>query len=342
MKTKKSVKKKPSEDFWDWIANLQQQYWIGYIIIVRLSVVWFSLILTYLGDILRLTGTNPSGNKRLTLGGWIATAVLLLVILLSEISTARSKRKREEATAQQNSKNGYFQGYISQNRLREKNNKLCKQRCRMLLEKIHSIKSQGVKNVSTVICNPKKQLETIVSGLSSCLVPFLDEISGEEWNEDDIYISIAYQFPSETDEWTWATEEYGLSLNELLSANAQAEIQSTFSYLLGSEENTIFFNSKEKAYEEKHYLPDDLDKRDRNHNLLGSIVSYKQAQKIHDTIYTRFVLTITSYSKRFVAGDLETDIDTAEHNMFDLVVSDFLKRINEELCWLYLQYLENP
>ncbi len=341
MKAKKTAKK-PSEDFWSWIANLQQKYWVGYIIIVRLSVVWFSLILTYLGNMCGLTGTNAAGSKYLTVGGWIATAFILVVILLGEISVVRSKRKEEEI-AQRKSKNGYFQrGYIFQNRLREKNNKLCKQRCRMLLEKIHNIKSRGIKNSSIVVCNPKKQLETIVSELSSCLVPFLEEISDDdEWIEDDIYISIAYQFPKESNEWAWATEEHGLSLNELLAANAQAKNQSTFSYLLDSEENSIFFNSKEKAFQENHYVPDDLDKRDRDHNLLGSIVCYKQVQKNHDNIYIRFVLTITSYSKRFVAGDSEADIDTAEHNMLDLVVSDFLKRINEELCWLYLQYLED-
>lgn len=281
MKTKKTVKK-PSEDFWTWIANLQQKYWVCYIIIVRLSVVWFSLILTYLGNVCGLTGTNQTGSKYLTVGGWLATAFIFAVILLGEISAARLKRKNDDMNSQQKNKNEYFQrGYFSQNRLRERINKLCTQRCRMLLDKIHSIKSRGIKKSSAVVCNPKKQLETIVSGLNSCLVPFLEEISSEkEWCEDDIYISIAYQFPQESDAWTWATEEHGLSLNELLAANAQAENQSTFSYLLESEENSIFFNSKEKAYKEKHYIPDDLDKRDRGHNLLGSIVSYKQAQKI--------------------------------------------------------------
>lgn len=340
----KKKSKKSAEHFWAWIANLQQEYWIPYVIIVRFSAVWFSLVLTYLGPRIGLIATNKGGNKYLSVAGWITTGFILLIILLGEISETWSKKKSDKEDFEDAQKNEYYErGYLFQNRLLKSNNKLCKQRTRILLSKIYSLKSRkNSKNViiSLVACNPQKQLETIVSELTSCLLPFFEETSGGgKWTEDDIYISIAYQFPVESEDWHWATEERGLSLAELIAANSSSSCQSTFSYLLSSGLDSIFFNSKNEAYNKRHYIPDDMDKKDHNDNYLGSIIGYKQSQKIHDITYIRSILTITSYSKKFVAGDSESDIETTEHNMLELVVSDFLKRINEELCWLYLQQL---
>lgn len=347
-KNKKTTKKttnptkKPSEDFWAWIANLRQKYWVGDILLVKASTLWFPLVLTYLGNKLDLTGTSANDHRHLTMRGWAVTIFLFLLVIICEISSKREKRKEDDAKLKANN-NYYRQGYLYQIRLRKKNNKLCTQRCQMLLNRIHSIKSAPRKNSPKGVYNPKKQLETIVSELTDCLVPFFAELSpNEKWSENDIFISIAYQFPAESGTWEWATEERGLSLNELLAVDPQEKSQSTFSYLLGHKKNTIFFNSKQKAYKEGHYIPDEFDRYDQTGNLLGSIVSYKRVQKTHDIKYTCFILSITSYSKKFVPGASKNDIANAEHNMYDLIVSDFLKRIDEELCWLYLQSLENP
>lgn len=340
----KKKSKKPTEHFWAWIANLQQEHWIPYVIIVRFSAVWFSLVLTYLGPWIGLITTNKDGNQYLSVAGWITTGVILLIILLGEISATWLKKKSDEKYFEDTQKNEYYErGYLFQNRLLKSNNKLCKQRTRILLSKVHSLESRkNRKNgiISQVVCNPQKQLETIVSELTNCLLPFFEETSGgETWTEDDIFISIAYQFPIESEDWHWATEERGLSLAELIAANSSTSCQSTFSYLLNSSLDSVFFNSKNKAYIERRYIPDEMDRKDRNGNYLGSIIGYEQSQKIHDITYIRSILTITSYSKKFVAGDSESDIENTEHNILELVVSDFLKRINEELCWLYLQQL---
>lgn len=164
----KKKSKKPAEHFWAWIANLQQEYWIAYVIIVRFSAVWFSLVLTYLGPGIGLITTNKDGNKCLSVAGWITTGVILLFILLGEISVTWSKKKSDEKDLEDTQKNEYYErGYLFQNRLLKSNNKLCKQRTRILLSKIYSLKSRKNGIISLVACNPQKQLETIVSELTS-------------------------------------------------------------------------------------------------------------------------------------------------------------------------------
>ena len=95
----KKKSKKSAEHFWAWIANLQQEYWIPYVIIVRFSAVWFSLVLTYLGPRIGLIATNKGGNKYLSVAGWITTGFILLIILLGEkLGQRKSLIKRTSRT----------------------------------------------------------------------------------------------------------------------------------------------------------------------------------------------------------------------------------------------------
>lgn len=316
-------------------AAFQHKHWLIYLLIVRLSAIWFSLVFTYLGEPWHLTKITDVGSKQPTILGWIATAVIFSIIIIGEIAVHIEGSVYDVKY--------YERGYVALGKLRSRINRICqtkKQTLLLLLKDIKSSKKTSqIGNIPQIISNPRKQLETIVVEMANCLADFLSESTGRRWQPSDLFVSIAYEFPCEGNEWHWATEEQGLSLCELLEANDPQTGLSTFSYILSVNSNSVFFNSKEEALKDKKYVKDGLDETDNEGHLCGSIACFKRALKKDDKIYIRYVLTITSYSRQFVTDNSVDAIDNTKHNMRELVLSDFFERINVELCLLYLDYL---
>lgn len=103
-----------------------------------------------------------------------------------------------------------------------------------------------------------------------------------------------------------------------------------------------FFNSKAKAEKDKHYIEDDLDERDgETGELLGSIACYKDILKHEDKTYIKYILTVSTYSRRFVVDNNPNVIENVRHNIKEFVLPDFTIRIQKELCFLYLSYLNH-
>lgn len=315
------------------ISKFQSKHWFVYLLVVRLSVVWYSLVLTYLGETLHLISVSTSGGKMLTILGWISTIIITGIIILGEASKKYSSSLQTEPFE--------IGGFALLNNLRSGIENVCKSKYGTLLSEIHAIKTEHADEPPIIISNPPKQLDEIAKEMAGCLRFLLREDGGKRWQTDDLYVSVAYQFPLEGDTWHWATEEHGLCLSDLLHlSNTDEErpkTMSTLEFILSDKRSVVFFNSKADAEKDGKYIADDFDERDSDGKLLGSIACYEGIIKKADITYIHFVLTVTTYSRPFA-----TDPQSAEntkHNMKEFVVSDFFLRIQIELCLLYLEQL---
>lgn len=310
------------------MANFQQKHWIIYLILARLSVAWYSLILTYWGTDLKLL----TANNNFTPLGLFFTLTLAIVVLLFEIAN------KHKQTLDKNSWEA--KGYQLLSNLREETDNICKIKFTTLLNAIDSIKTNNQNAFSAVISDPSKQLDEIAKRMASSLRYLLQE-EGSSLLIDDLYVSIAYQFPLESDEWFWATEEHGLSFEDLLtpqiSSFDQMEMVSTFKHLLSARGRSIFYNSKADAEKDHKYIVDDFDERSSDGKLLGSIACYEDFIKKSDKKYIHYVLTISTYSRPFTTNLQE--VENIKYNMNTHFISLFSIRIRIELCLLYLQKL---
>lgn len=311
-----------------WCSDIQQKHWGYYLLLVRLSALWFSLFIAFLGEPMHLVTVTDSGSKILTWFGWICTIVIFSVIAVGEYAKKYAEKAYSEPFE--------IGGFALLNNLRSGINTICDSKYRTLLSQIHAIKETQTFETPLIVSDPPKQLDSIAKEMANCLCQLLKDNS--RWKADDLYVSIAYQFPLEGQEWHWATEEHGMSLEELLAPATDKGI-STLNHLLSSKGSSVFFNSKAEAEQRKIYLADDSDERDEQGNLMGSIACYEHHVKKHDVTYIRFVLMVTTYSKRFVPDDSPEIIDNVKYNMKSFVVSDFIVRTRIELCLLYLDQL---
>lgn len=326
-------------------AKWQQKHWILSLFSVRLLAVWFSFIVTYAGEALLLIKHYESGKKQFTIFGMVCTVILIAFVTFGEISLRYACEKDQD-------KHDRGAAFMLRN-LRDATSTLCESKYNTLVNEIYKITTQSGSIIPDIISNPEKQLDNIANQMSSCLCKLLQEDKGEKWRQSDIFVSIAYEYPSdESGAWHWATSERGLSLDGLLHHDEQR--MSTMLYCLENKGSKVFFNSKQTAFDENRYIPDSEDEYDSDGKLLGSIACFEDTIKKNDIAYVHYVLTISTYDKRFVsieANDYETpeDADAAykaaeeavKYNMYKNIVSDFLMRVKIELCLLYLSQLKD-
>lgn len=313
------------------IANYQRKHWFISIFIVRLSAIWFSLVLTYLGEILKLVNVSEEG-KSLTCYGWVTTIVLVVVILLFEAGKYMESHLSEEPYE--------IGGFLFLNSLRKGIGTLCDSKLNTLITQIEKTKKENIE-APVIVSNPQKQLQVIADQIKECLSQLLTEKGDNPVNGKDIFATIAYQFPCESTQWYWATEEHGLGFDQLVQSSVPSNSGiSTFQSLLESGHNYLFFNRKQDAFQSGKYICDEYDERDDQDHLKGSIACYKFDIKKNDKVYVRSILSVTSYQQRFSADESKQTIDNVRGNMSDFVISDFSKRIKIELCLLYLSLLQ--
>lgn len=329
------VKKSRLKRFLTWIANVQINHPFSNLLLVRLSAIWFSLILTYFGESLSLIYIDPVTNKRgFSLFGIIATVFIILATTLGELAKLYYEQSDNEPFE--------VGGFIFLNNLRNAFNITCKNKYSTLLSKIHALKSTQSNDIPAIISDPPKQLNIIADEMQNCLRHLLREDNNKHWaKDDDLFVSIIYQFPEEgtNAKWYWATEEHGLGIEGLLK-DYEGGKTSTFKYLIANKGSVRFFNSKADAEKNCMYIEDDLDERDDNGNLMGSIACYEDFIKKGDIEYIHYVLMISTYSKKFTSSLSKEAVDNVKHNMKEFIISDFQFRIRIELCLLYLSELQ--
>ena len=312
------------------IASFQKKHWIVSIGVVRLSAVWFSLILAYGGEIFHLIEVE-NGNKKLTWLGLGMTILITVVILLFELAKHVESHITQEPFE--------IGGFFFLNSLRKGINKICDSKLKTLVTQIDNVKKNKC-DPPLIVSNPPKQLQGIADQVMDCLSHLLEEKGENRVTGKDVFTTIAYQFPQESVEWYWATEERGLSLDVLVPKTPNNAIgKSTFRELLESGKNYIFFNRKQEALQTGKYICDEFDEKDDDGQLTGSIACYKFDIKKNDTVYVRAVLSITTYQQPFSLDNTKEMVKNVRENMYDFVIADFAKRIEIELCLQYLSFL---
>ena len=215
-------------------------------------------------------------------------------------------------------------------------NKICDNKFITLKKLILKIKNGENVTFPKIVSRPCDQLKHILEKINTCLCKLLSQ---KEYTikPDDLYVSLYYNFPLENNEWKQAdnlSPEKGLSINELLNDD-----HSTFSKVLKSREPFLLYNSKEKALKNDSYIRDEEDREDNEHNLKGSIACYRIIIKENGREIIKAVLSIGTYDKKFVNSDDKKTIDNVKFNMDEYILKPFIRRLNVELCLLYLSIL---
>lgn len=309
------------------VSNFFKVHWFWYTIILAIPTAWFSIILPFWGTQLKLYN-----NSGLTISGNIISVVLVvlfivLVFLNNWYSSMSEKGKLEELQGEID-----YLGTITENV-----DNICDEKYDQLRRVIVDVKS-GNNDCPRIVTHPGNQLKRIIAGITGCLVKFM-ETPGNRYRFGDFLVSIAYNFPEDSDSWEWVDGmvEKDLTLEELLGPGCD----STFRHLMDTQEPYYFNNKKEEAKREHCYYYNKQDELNlQNGEPVGSIFCYNFKIKKGKMVYVDAYLSISTNRKRFSVDDKKICKNTRD-NMVSLVRDSFGKRIGIELCLLYLEYLKN-
>lgn len=312
--------------FYEWL----QSKWFLWSLILTTSGFWFSLVLAFWGENLNLI-TIDNGSKKFTPLGFVFT--IFFVILSLILFAAQKLYEYRKINSDQDKRKLYILENIC-----ICTSQICDNKFINLKKLIYEIKTSSLSIHSQIISRPCEQLKYITEKINRCLCRLLTQ-NEYSINEDELYVSLYYSFPLESDEWYLAENtapERGLCIEKLL------DDKSTFSKCLSSKKPLVFWNSKEKARKNDSYIPDEDDAVDDNEELKGSIGCYRITITHNNKELIKSVLSITTYNKKFVNSKNKKIIENVEYNIENHILQYFKKRINVELCLLYLSHLYSP
>ena len=293
------------------------------------STIWFSLILNFFGEYFHLIAKDEEKGRHFTVLGIILT---FAVVCFSSLLVMAQRYYEYYKLNNDKDKRKLF--VLEQ--VNAETNKICDNKFITLKKLILKIKNGENVTFPKIVSRPCDQLKHILEKINTCLCKLLSQ---KEYTikPDDLYVSLYYNFPLENNEWKQAdnlSPEKGLSINELLNDD-----HSTFSKVLKSREPFLLYNSKEKALKNDSYIRDEEDREDNDHNLKGSIACYRIIIKENGREIIKAVLSIGTYDKKFVNSDDKKTIDNVKFNMDEYILKPFIRRLNVELCLLYLSIL---
>lgn len=295
--------------------------------ILTTSSLWYSLIIGFFGEYLRLIYID-NGVKKFTIIGGVFTIFFVLFSLLNAISQRYYEYKKL------NNDSTKRKLYLME-QIDVSINKICENKYKTLMKILLDVTSKKI-SPPLITTRPDEQIKQIIDEMCSCISVLLSDIK-YRIKENELYISLYYNFPKEDiDKWYIADSVFadkGESFESLISNN-----KSTLYELLNNPSFFLFYNSKEQATRKLHYIPDNEDKRNDNGELKGSIACYEIIIDKNNE-FIKAVLSISTYSKRFINSDNETILNNVEYNLQEYVLDVFKKRLNIELCLLYINHL---
>ena len=300
-----------------------QKRWMFVSIFLSTSSIWFSLILSFCGERLNLI-VSVNGKRQLTLIGWILTIIVVGFSCL--LAMAQRYYEYKKLNSDSDKRKLYILEQVDMG-----TNKICDNKFITLKKQIVSIKNNNT-SIPQIVSKPCEQLKHITEKMSSCLRQLLSQ-NDYTIKEDELYVSLYYNFPLENNIWKLAdslSPEKGLSIEELLRE------KTTFKKVLSSKETFLFFNSKEQARRNECYIRDSEDGLNENGELKGSIACYRIKIKENNQVLINAVLSITTYDKKFINSDDRAIIENTKYNINEYILKPFIKRIDIELCLLYL------
>ena len=307
--------------------NFFKKHWFWYTIIISSPTIWFSIILPYVGEVLKLVNKqNKLTMVGVILTGLVSGAVVAVTffnnLYLSKTETGELEKLRGNIE--------YLKAIM------DSVDKICDEKYARLKNKIAEAKNAN-KQDAQIISDPNNQLKRIIIGVTECLVELLSD-DETKYAFKDFFVTIAYNFPKEGSPWRWTegTVEKDMDLETLLDPRNE----STFNHLLKSNKPYYFNNRKEDAKHENRYMYNPQDElSEENGEVVGSIFCYRYQVKKGGEDYIDAMLSISTQKKRF-ADDEDEACKNVRDNMIALVKDSFGKRIGIELSLLYLEYLQ--
>jgi len=292
----------------------------------------YSIFLNY--DIIPGLVAVENGKRILTAKGIVGIIVVFIIFIL--LAFFNNKSNDDKDTKYKNYKLELLE------KLRELTSGLCVSKIVTLTNKIEKI-IDGEKP-TPIISNPSQQIKSIEDAILEILCGTL---STEKYKfvPNDFSISLVYNFD---DNWILeSTTDRTNSANDLIANN-----KSLFYHLLNSKTDYLFYNSKQVAKNQNHYLDsnsDSYDETDNNHILLGSILCKKIFIKGNSKNLIKAMISIATYDKQFVdippiektklsKNDKER-METVKINIKEHVIKEFESRLEIELCLKYLEHL---
>lgn len=319
---------KVKSNYGEIVHNITKKHWIWYTFLVFSPTIWFTFIVPVYGSTLHLK--DAAGG--FTIGGKIISGIVIVVaVSIALFNNWYASKSEIDKLAVLEGENQYIRKIMSCV------DSICDEKSRQIRRTIHQVKSNS-KESPEIISNPGNQLKRILEEINACLVTFMQG-SGINCAYNDFIVTIAYNFPEESDEWVWGdgTIERGLSIYELTDPNCK----STINYLRNSKKKYYFNNRKEDAKKEDCYIYDPTDEtNEANNKPVGSIFCYNYKLRQSNKIYVDAVLSISTQQLRFADEDNLKKVENAKDNMVLLVEEYFGRRISIELGLLYLDYIE--
>lgn len=310
------------------IHNLTKRHWIWYTVIVSAPTIWFTFLVPVFGKMLHIKNETNDFTK----GGIVISACVVLITVSIALLNNCYASKTEFGELEK------LRGHIEYlEKITDSVDLICDEKATQIRRTIQQVKSNK-KTSPEIISNPNNQLKKILEQISVCLVNFMER-PDETYSFKDFFVTLAYNFPAENNEWTWVegTIERAISLQELTDLNNKT----TFNYIRNSHKPFYFNNRKEDAKKEDRYMYDSHDNaNEENGKPVGSIFCYNFQIRQGNVVYVDAILSISTQQKRFAEDNNLEKIDNARDNMVRLVKEYFGRRISIELGLLYLDYIK--
>lgn len=310
------------------INNFNQNRWFIFSLLTTTSGIWFSFILTFFGETLHLIIVDENNKRSFTFLGILLTVITIVWSLISMIAQRYCEYHNrkieiteedlgETETLYQTLNNSSFN--ILEEQIFEKTS---------YIEQCH-------KDPSFLSNQQYKPCEILKLTSAEMIRSLSKLLSFNRYNikEKDLHIDVFYSFPQfEKDKWHHADsnrQRRGLNFQNLQDKD------STFYEAINSVEGFAFYNDKNEAYINHHYIKDNADII-RKGKIEGSIGCFCYTVE-KDNVYIKFVITLASYGKRFAKK--ENEVENILQNLRTVVFPEYELLIKNALCDIYIKKL---
>ena len=313
------------------------------IVLTLVPILWFSIFLPFFG--FRLNFVN-SDNEFTSLGKILTSAVIVIVlvsIIIYNVLTNKETRiekkdykKILDAQDKIQEQNDILSGKMKiLKELQNTNDDLCDNKLTTLTEEITNVLSNKTQP-SRIISNPRRQLEIILRNIKKCIYA----ITLLDFNA--IHVVGAYRINNRKWEWVKNFSAASFKTPDLLIHNKS----STFYQLLRQDDKRkhfIFYNKKSDAYKKECYVKNNKDiysTDGKDEFVDGSIIAYYECIEENAVPWVEFAIFLTTTNNEFIVEDGNSaDIKNANKILEKRIFGYYQKRIQIELCLLFLDYL---
>ncbi len=294
---------------------MSKRFRILHLIFTFLPTVWFSLCLNWLGEALFLV-VRTENQTRLTPFGIVLTVlVVLLAILFQILHFIKSNNVDYHAL---------LENYNAMKKVADSLSTLCNRRSKTYIRFIEENKKSISRYALSGIHDPIESINNILDEVS---VFFADSLSVRR---NQVSANLAYCV-CDNKIWTWA-DSNGME-DPALTALINNE-QSAIYQVSSGRQNFVFHADKIEANKKSEYL---FNKKDAEHNNIGSIICAKVVCGKHNKEYIFAVMTISTYGKRII-HDLSNEKQVKEF-IKDQILEQYFERIRMELALVYAKHL---